>query len=50
MVQKALGPSKTIKWLGAHPFGRYPGMDGWYLRDIGDKKDELKIMLGTPNV
>ncbi len=50
MVQKALGPSKTIKWLGAHPFGRYPDMDGWYLRDIGDKKDELKIMLGTPNV
>ena len=49
-VQKALGPSKTIKWLGAHPEGKYPGIEGWYLRDMAGEEDVLKIMLGNPNV
>jgi hypothetical protein len=50
MVQKALGPTKTIKWLGDHPEGKYPGVYGWYLRDMGGQEDVLKIMLGNPNV
>ncbi len=48
-VQKILGPSKLIKWLGPHPEGKYPGIDGWYTRTISGHEDELKIMLGEPN-
>jgi hypothetical protein len=30
---------KQIVWLGAHPEGKYPGVDGWYTREIkGNKK------------
>ena len=49
IVQKVLGPSKPIKWLGPHPEGKYPGYDGWYTRTISGHEDEMKIMLGTPN-
>ena len=48
-VQKILGPSKLIKWLGPHPEGKYPGINGWYTRTISGHEDELKIMLGKPN-
>jgi hypothetical protein len=50
IVQAVLGPSKPIQWLGAHPEGKYPGVDGWYTRTIKGKPGELKIMLGIPNV
>ena len=46
-VEKVLG--KTVKWVGAHPDGKYPGVTGWYERSIGGH-DHLKIMLGVPNV
>ena len=49
-VQKVLGPSKPIEWFGAHPKGKYPGVDGWYTRTIKGNPGELKIMLGKPNV
>jgi hypothetical protein len=45
-VRKVLG--KEIEWIGAHPEGRYPEYNGWYMRDISGHK-EMKIMLGTPN-
>ena len=48
VVQKTLGASKPIKWLGQHPEGKYPGIDGWYTRTISGHTDELKIMLGSP--
>lgn len=48
VVQATLGPSKPIKWLGAHPEGKYPGIEGWYTRTISGNEDELKIMLGDP--
>ncbi len=48
VVQKTLGASKPIKWLGQHPEGKYPGIDGWYTRTISGHADELKIMLGSP--
>ena len=47
-AQQVLGNDRPIKWLGAHPEGKFPGIDGWYTRDIGPKKDILKIMLGNP--
>jgi len=47
-VQSRLGSGKPIKWLGKHPEGKYPGVEGWYTRDIAGHKDELKIMLGMP--
>ena len=47
-VQEVLGSSKPIKWLGVHPEGKYPGVEGWYTRTIAGHPDELKIMLGTP--
>lgn len=50
VVQKVLGPSKPITWLGAHPEGKYPGVDGWYRREIQGNEGELKIMIGLPNV
>ena len=48
VVQRVLGASKPIKWLGPHPEGKYPGINGWYTRTISGHADELKIMLGTP--
>ena len=47
-VQQVLGSNKQIRWLGPHPEGKHPGIDGWYTRDIGPNKDILKIMLGNP--
>ena len=47
-VQRALGPTKPITWIGAHPEGKYPGYDGWYTRDIHGHEGEMKIMLGNP--
>jgi len=47
-VQQVLGSDRPIKWLGPHPEGKFPGIDGWYTRDMGPKKDILKIMLGSP--
>lgn len=38
---------KTIKFLGAHPEGKYPGKDGWYERTIGGK-NVTKILVGMP--
>jgi hypothetical protein len=49
VVQKTLGVSKPINWIGPHPEGKYPGIDGWYTRTIHGHENELKIMLGTPN-
>ncbi len=48
VVQKVLGSSKPITWIGPHPEGKYPGIDGWYTRTIKGHTGELKIMLGTP--
>ena len=45
-VRKVL--DKEIEWLGAHPEGKYPDYNGWYIRTIGGNR-ELKIMLGNPN-
>ena len=47
-VQRVLGPSKPIEWLGPHPKGKYPGIDGWYTRALGGGDAEMKIMLGNP--
>ena len=47
-VQQVLGSDKPITWLGEHPQGKHPGINGWYTRDIGSNKDILKIMLGNP--
>jgi hypothetical protein len=49
VVQRVLGASKPINWLGPHPAGKYPGIDGWYTRTIKGNEGELKIMLGSPN-
>ena len=46
-VEKVLG--KTVKWVGTHPEGKYPGYDGWYIRKIGGEHQDMKIMLGRPN-
>ena len=48
-VKSLLGPEKEIQWLGAHPSGKYPGINGWYTRALGGNEAELKIMLGKPN-
>ena len=44
-VEKILG--KKVKWIGAHPDGKYPGYKGFYIRSLaGD--DHMKILLGEP--
>ena len=45
-VRKALG--KDIEWVGPHPEGKYPGVTGWYVRQLGDGEKHMKIMLGHP--
>jgi hypothetical protein len=45
-VEKVL--EKKVEWIGAHPDGKYPGIDGWYKRTIGGDV-HMKIMLGIPN-
>ena len=49
-VQKVLGSNKPINWLGDHPEEKYSEYNGWYTRSVSGRKDELKIMLGNPNV
>jgi hypothetical protein len=44
-VQKVLGPSRPIEWVGAHPSGKYKGKNGWYYRKIGGSR-HLKTMIG----
>ena len=45
-VEKLLG--KPIKWHGKHPEGKFPGIDGWYTRNINGR-DFTKIIVGdTP--
>ena len=46
-VESVLG--KKVKWVGAHPKGKYPGYDGWYTRKIGGVHEDMKIMIGKPN-
>ena len=45
-VERVLG--KTVEWVGAHPEGKYPNYTGWYVRMIGGKHRDMKILLGRP--
>jgi hypothetical protein len=45
-VERVLG--KPVQWLGDHPDGKYPGYDGWYVREIGGIHKDMKILLGKP--
>ena len=45
-VERILG--KKVQWIGAHPEGKYPGWNGFYIRDLGGSP-HMKIMLGLPN-
>ncbi len=38
---------KDLTWVGENPSGKFPGIDGWYARNIGGK-DMIKIMVGLP--
>ncbi len=45
-VERLLG--KKVVWHGKHPEGKFPGIDGWYTRNIGGT-DHTKIIVGdTP--
>lgn len=44
-VEKVIG--KTVKWIGPHPGGQYPGYKGFYERELGGET-HLKILLGKP--
>lgn len=44
-IVKSLLPGKEVEWIGEIP--KYPGIDGWYKRNIGGDK-HLKIIVGTP--
>ena len=46
-VEKVLG--KSVEWVGEHPSGRYPNHPGWYVRNIGGKHRDMKILLGRPS-
>ena len=46
-VEKVLG--KQVKWVGKHPEGKYPGWNGFYVRELGGHP-HMKILLGKPNV
>lgn len=39
---------KTVKWIGKHPQGKYPGYEGFYIRELGGT-DHLKILVGKPS-
>jgi len=45
-VERVLG--KTVEWVGAHPEGKYPSHNGWYVRKIGGEHEDMKILLGLP--
>tara|TARA_Y100000310_G_C20471272_1_gene710165 strand:- start:16 stop:663 length:648 start_codon:yes stop_codon:yes gene_type:complete len=38
---------QQVKWVGPHPEGKYPGYDGWYIRNIAGHS-EMKILVGRP--
>lgn len=38
---------KNVEWVGQHPEGKYPGLSGWYYRDIAGHR-HLKILVGKP--
>lgn len=42
-VKRVLG--KPIQWVGEHPDGKYPGISGWYYRNIAGH-NALKILIG----
>jgi hypothetical protein len=42
-VEQLLG--KKVRWHGKHPDGKFPGVDGWYSRTIGDH-EHVKIIVG----
>jgi len=44
-VRKIIG--KPLRWIGAHPQGKYPGYNGFYERELGGEK-HVKILLGEP--
>lgn len=44
-VERILG--KPVKWIGAHPDGKYPGYRGFYTRTLGGSQ-HMKILLGHP--
>ena len=46
-VEATLG--KKVTWVGEHPQGKYPGVNGWYKRSIGGSS-HMKILLGVPAV
>lgn len=46
LVKKVMA-GKTIEWVGEHPSGKYPGVNGWYKRTIGGEA-HIKIMVGKP--
>lgn len=46
-VEKIIG--KQVKWLGAHPEGKYAGYNGFYIRELGGHA-HMKILLGTPRI
>lgn len=43
-VERIIG--KSVRWIGAHPEGKYPGWNGFYVRSLGGA-DHMKILLGT---
>jgi hypothetical protein len=43
-VERIIG--KSVRWLGAHPEGKYPGYTGFYARTLGGA-EHVKICLGT---
>lgn len=45
-VERLLG--KKVTWHGKHPDGKFPGIDGWYTRDIGGTKHTKIIVGDTP--
>jgi len=45
---RRLLPGKPIKWIGEHPSGKYPGVNGWYERTLTGAGKHIKIMMGRP--
>jgi hypothetical protein len=46
-VERIIG--KPVRWIGAHPEGKYPGYDGFYSRELGGAF-HTKILLGKPKM
>jgi hypothetical protein len=47
---KKLLPGKKVKWIGEHPNGKYPGVNGWYERVLTGMGKHIKIMVGKPKI